>query len=143
MTSFQKPVAQIDTANKTKSHLPRLMLIVIIVMSILIFSFAVIANYFGTNARKAGSTADLSIKQVIVGNDVLNIPANVFRFKKQRQATTSKQIDLFYYWPGFQVYSVATHNLFYGPESSIENLIFSTIENRTMQFDMSERLLPV
>lgn len=119
------------------------MLVVVIVMSVLIFLFALSAKYFGTNAKKAGSTADLSIKQIIVGNDVLNIPANVFRFKKQRQATTSKRIDLFYYWPGFQGYSKTKHNLFYGPDSSTENLIFSTIENRTMQFDMSARLQPV
>lgn len=128
---------------KAESRLPRLMLIVVVVMSILIFSFALSAYYFGTNAKKAGSTANLSIKQIIVGNDVLNIPSNVFRFEKQRQATTSKRIDLFYYWPGFQGYSAANHNLFYGPESSTENLIFSTIKNRDMQFDMSARLQPV
>jgi len=147
MTSFPKPVpkptTQSTSANKAKSRLPQLMLLVVVVMSVLIFSFAISANYFGTNAKKTGSTSDLSIKQIIVGNDVLNIPANVFRFEKQRQATTSKRLDLFYYWPGFQGYSVATHNLFYGADSSTENLIFSTIENRTMQFDMSARLQPV
>ena len=143
MTSFQKPAAQINPANETKSRLPRLMLIVVIVMSVLIFLFAVGANYFGNNAKKAGSTADSSIKQIIVGNDVLNIPANVFRFAKQRQATTTKRLDLFYYWPGFLGYSTADHNLFYGPKNSTENLIFSTIENRKMQFDMSARLQPV
>ena len=116
---------------------------VVIMMSIVILSFAISAFYFGTNAKKAGSTEDLSIKQIVVGNDVLNIPANVFRFEEQRQATTSKRLDLFYYWPGFQGYSTANHNLFYGPDSSPENLIFSTIENRTMQFDMSARLQPV
>ncbi len=143
MTSIQKPPVQIAAADKTKSRLPRLMLIVVVVMSVVIFSFAIAARYFGTNAKKAESTADASIMQIIVGNDVLNIPANVFRFEKQRQATTSKRLDLFYYWPGFQGYSKANHNLFYGPDSSTEHLIFSTIQNRTMQFDMSARLQSV
>ena len=147
MNPFQKPApnpaTQYTSGPTPKSRLPQLMLLVVIVVSVVIFSFAISANYFGTNAKKAGTTSDLSIKQIIVGNDVLNIPANVFRFEEQRQATTLKRLDLFYYWPGFQGYSKANHNLFYGQDSSTENLIFSSIENRKMQLDMSARLQPV
>jgi hypothetical protein len=147
MASNQKPIlkpaVQTATPKTSSSPLPRLMLMIVIVMSVLIFLFAIGANYFGSSAKKAGSTTELSIKQIIVGNDVLNIPANVFRFEEQRQATTSKRLDLIYYWPGVQGYSQSNHELFYGHESSTENLIFSTIENRIMQFDMSARLQPV
>ncbi len=147
MASFQKtilkPAVQTAIPKESSSRLPRLMLMVVILLGVLIFLFTIGANYFGTNAKKAGSTTDISIKQIIVGNDVLNIPANVFRFEEQQQSTTAKRLDLFYYWQGFQGYSLANHNLFYGPDSSTENLIFSTIENRNMQLDMSARLQPV
>ncbi len=132
-TDQQEPQAQ-------ASRLPKIMLTVVVLTGIVVVSFTLGAQYFGRQAIKSINSDDLSIKQIIVGNDVVNIPANVFRLKNQREATTSKRLDLFYLWPDFEGYSLARHDRFYGKEASSDNLIFVTIENRKISLDMSARL---
>ncbi len=145
MSSSQSPSPNTDPQEPQAraSRLPKIMLIVVMLTGITVVSFTLGAQYFGRKAIKSGNSDDRSIRQIIVGNDVVNIPANVFRFKNQREATTSKRLDLFYLWPGFEGYSLARHNLFYGKEANSDNLIFVTIENRKISLDMSARLKAV
>jgi len=138
-----KPATNQVEPERIASRFPRIMLSVVITISILVFAFVTAAKYFGSYAIKSGSSEDTSIRQIIVGNDVLNIPANVFRFKEQRQAITAKQLDLFFHWPDFKGYSLARHELFYGQAGTPGDLIFVTINNRKISLDMSERFKPV
>jgi len=87
-------------------------------------------------------TVDTTPMQVIIGDDVLNIPANLIRFRQQRKTMTPEQIDLAVVWPSGAGYSQSTKQQFLlaGPQ---QKLIFIKLRKRAMAFDMSARLDPI
>ncbi len=89
-----------------------------------------------------GYTADTNVLQVVLGNDVLSIPANLIRFKQQRNTATPEQIDLALLWPSGTGYSEQDKDRFRqtGPEQSI---LFVKLTKREMALDMSQRLEPI
>lgn len=96
----------------------------------------------GEELSHAGHTADETPRQIVVGNDVLNIPANLIRFRSQRNAAQAGRVDLFALWPALEGYSETNAEAFTGAEVN-EKLIFVTIEPRTMTQDMSGRIGPI
>lgn len=87
-------------------------------------------------------SSDETSKQFIIGNDVLQIPLNMIRFAVQREQTVLNQVDLAMYWIDGSGFVEANRRVFLTPEGA-KDLIFISIGNRTLDFDMSDRLQPI
>ena len=87
-------------------------------------------------------TTDSASRQFIIGNDVLEIPLNTMRFAAQREKTVLRQADLVLYWAdgtGFD----DTHSERFLDPAHTGQLIFVTINERALDFDMSQRVAPI
>nr|WP_247876707.1 hypothetical protein [Ochrobactrum sp. CM-21-5] len=80
--------------------------------------------------------------EVVIGNNVLSIPANMIRFAKQRRDGVTARLDLYARWPGLTGYSEAERTIF-NLQTPKRQLIFMSIEEHTMSRDMSGRFLPI
>ena len=81
-------------------------------------------------------------KQFIVGNDVLEVPLNMVRFSNQRDKSVLSRADLVMYWIDGTGFQEANRRIFLTPEGT-KDLIFLTLEERKMDFDMSGRFQPI
>ncbi|MBB5701714.1 hypothetical protein FHS76_001576 [Ochrobactrum daejeonense] len=96
----------------------------------------------GPVIARGGHTDSTRAYEVIVGNNVLSTSANMIRFSSQRRDGVAARLDLYARWPGLTGYTErdrATFNLL-TPE---RQLIFMSIEERTMSRDMTGRYLPI
>ncbi len=106
---------------------------------LIIFGFVAGTLWLKYQIAQTDFTGDTQIRQIILGNDVLNIPANFIRFEKQRNSDTLDRVDLAILWPdgsGFsQANSVEFQNI--GPAP---NILFISLHKRKLGLDMSGRL---
>ena len=84
-------------------------------------------------------TVDTKLKQIILSNDVLNIPANLIRFERQRNSDTLDRIDLAILWPDGSGYSQKLSTDFQNTGLTT-NVIFLSLVKRKLSLDMSGRL---
>ncbi|MEP7455361.1 hypothetical protein [Phyllobacterium sp. SB3] len=102
-----------------------------------------IAGYFlGHTISLGGHTEDTSVQEIVIGNDILQIPANMIRFDRQRRNGIAERVDLYLHWPEMQGYSPEFKDDFNGAGSE-KKLLFLTFETRQGSQDMSGRYGPV
>lgn len=89
-----------------------------------------------------GFTSDTRRVQIIIGNDVVKIPANLIRFENQRDKDTLSQVDLLMLWPNGEGYSLENQKAF-RETGEDQKLIFMSFMPRKIQFDMDGRLAPI
>ncbi len=87
-------------------------------------------------------TASTTPIEVVIGNDVLNIPANAIRFRQQRAAGIHDRIDLYLRWPALDGYRADADADFHS-ETVNPNLILVSLTPRAMRLDMSGRVEPI
>ncbi len=100
------------------------------------------AEHFGENLSRAGHSNSTEKLEIVVANNVLNIQENAIRFPKQRVAGVHNRIELYLHWPTMSGYTDTLSEAF-NNASSMEELLFLSVEPRTMSFDMSGRLEPI
>lgn len=99
-------------------------------------------RYFGPTIAMGGHTDRTTPHEIIIGNNVLTVPANMMRFRKQRHDGAAARVELYIKWPDMAGYSEKDRNIF-NLQSANRQLIFLTIEERAMSRDMSGRYLPI
>ncbi|MDF1610023.1 hypothetical protein PZ897_17725 [Hoeflea sp. YIM 152468] len=112
------------------------------VMCLVTLAIAVTGRMIGKSISHAGNTADPTVHEIIIGNDVLGLPANVIRFQSQRVSGVQNAVDTYFAWPGMRGYSLENRNIF-NQTSSAKGLIFARITQATMSRDMSGRFDPI
>ncbi len=100
------------------------------------------AHHFGGDLSRAGHSNSTQELEIVVANNVLNVKENVIRFPKQRQAGVHDRIELYLHWPTLSGYTDELGDVF-NNSGNMEELVFLSIEPRTMSFDMSGRLEPI
>ncbi|MDD9910602.1 MAG: hypothetical protein OXR62_13050 [Ahrensia sp.] len=90
-------------------------------------------------ANKSGFTKEQALRRIVVGNDILEIPANYIRRPEQRDAVTAETLDLAMLWPAGTGYSADNADRFL-EDSATSDLIFMTVARREMELDMTQRL---
>jgi hypothetical protein len=100
------------------------------------------AHLAGGSIANAGHSSDMSLRQIVVGNDVLEVPANKIRFGSQRRAHTAARLDLYMHWPSMNGFSDNLRPIFNSTEIE-PSILFLTIEPRSMSLDMSGRIEPI
>ncbi|MEM9332782.1 MAG: hypothetical protein AAGA53_15775 [Pseudomonadota bacterium] len=111
----------------------------LLAFSILLYGFV---SLFGGGISRGGHSASTQQLEVIVGNSALRIPANTIRFQSQRHAGAHGRIELYLHWPTLSGYNDVLEASF-SRASDQSDLIFLSLEPRTMSLDMSGRIEPI
>jgi hypothetical protein len=97
-----------------------------------------VSDWFAANE----TTADTSQYEIVIGDDVLYVPANAIRFRAQRASSAQNRIDLHLRWPELDGYTAEADTEFRGDRAN-PNLILLTLASRAMRLDMSGRVEPI
>ena len=137
-----------DTAS-TIEHTPLLsprfvwkLTAVIAVMCLITLAITVTGRMIGKSISYAGNTADRTLQEIVIGNDVLSLPSNVIRFENQRVSGVQNAVDTYFAWPGMSGYSEARRETFTQTRSA-HGLVFARVTQATMSRDMSGRFVPI
>jgi hypothetical protein len=96
----------------------------------------------GRSIAAVGHTEDTTLYEIVIGNNVLAVPANMIRFEKGRREGEAYRLDLYLKWPQMTGYTNADRDEFNNRDNR-RNIIFLTVEERQMSRDMSGRLEPI
>lgn len=112
------------------------------VMCLVTLAIAVTGRMIGNSISHAGNTADQTVYEIVIGNDVLSLSANVIRFESQRVSGAQSAVDTYFTWPEMSGYSLENRDIF-NQTNSAHGLIFARIAQATMSRDMSGRFTPI
>jgi hypothetical protein len=96
----------------------------------------------GRSLSLAGHTDDTTVHEIVIGNDVLAVPANAIRFERSRRDGEASRLDLYLRWPDMSGYSRDARDDFNHANGS-RNILFLSFAERMMSRDMSARLDPI
>ncbi|MER9328920.1 hypothetical protein [Mesorhizobium sp. M0488] len=99
-------------------------------------------KWFGHSIAMAGYTDDATIREVVIGNNVIAVPANVIRFDQARRDGIASRLDLYLRYPQMDGYSEAARDDF-NHMGTNRNIIFLSFEQQMMSRDMSGRFAPI
>ena len=97
------------------------------------------ARTFGDDISRSGHSVSNRALNITIGLDRLKVPENGIRFKKQRIDGPAIKLDLYRHWPSLAGYSDELKHEF-NSDSETSDIIFLTLESRSMSFDMSGRI---
>ncbi|WP_236020199.1 hypothetical protein [Brucella anthropi] len=118
------------------------LLLAVIVLILLSVAVNVGGRLLGPLIARGGHSDSTHGYEIIIGNNVLSIPANMIRFSNQRRDGVTRRLDLYARWPGLTGYTERDRAIF-NLLTSKRHLIFMSIEQRTMSRDMSGRYLAI
>lgn len=111
-------------------------------LALLSLAISVGGKWFGRSIALAGHTDDTTLREIVIGNNVILAPANAIRFGRQRHGGVADRLDLYLRWPGLDGYSDAARDDFNHAGDS-RRILFLSFEERVMSRDMSGRLQPI
>lgn len=99
-------------------------------------------KWFGRSIAMAGYSDDMTVRQVVIGKNVIAVPANFIRFEQARRDGIASRLDLYLRYPQMDGYSEAARDDF-NHSGSNRNIIFLSFEQQMMSRDMSGRFAPI
>ncbi len=99
-------------------------------------------KWFGRSIAMAGHTDDRSLREIVIGNNVISTPANAIRFERARRNGPAQRLDLYLRWPELVGYSELTRDDFNHVNGG-RRIIFVSLEHQAMSRDMSGRFVPI
>ncbi|CAN7619040.1 hypothetical protein LJR234_004863 [Mesorhizobium amorphae] len=99
-------------------------------------------KWLGRSIAMAGYTDDTTIHEVVIGNNVIAVPANMIRFEQARRDGIASRLDLYLRYPEMDGYSAAARDDFNHTGSS-RDIVFLSFEQQMMSRDMSGRFAPI
>lgn len=116
----------------------------IIAITLLIAAVAMFAtaHFFGDSLSRAGHSSSTKNLEIVIGNEYLRVPSNKVRFYSQRSSGAHEKLDLYIHWPSLSGYRDSLSSDFNNSNED-KNLVFISIEPRSMSFDMSGRVTPI
>jgi hypothetical protein len=112
------------------------------VLALLSVAISIGGKSLGRSIAMAGHTDDITIHEVVIGNNVILAPANAIRFERQRRDGVADRLDLYLHWPDMHGYSAALRNDF-NNVGGARRIVFVSIEQQMMSRDMSGRFEPI
>ena len=100
------------------------------------------ALLFGDGISRSGHSASTERLEVVIGNSALRIPANTIRFGNQRLSGPHQRMEMYLHWPTLSGYSDALERSF-SRTGDQSDLIFLSLEPRSMSLEMSGRIEPI
>lgn len=111
-------------------------------LAALSLGLTVAGHFYGHIISLGGHSENTTHREIVIGNNVLDIPANMIRFDKQRRSGVAERVDLYLHWPDMQGYQPQFMDDFNG-SGSAKQLLFLTFEPRAALQDMSGRYGPI
>ncbi len=96
----------------------------------------------GSRLSMGGHTDDTALHEIVIGNDVLSVSANLIRYPEQRRDGIANRLDLYALWPDMDGFTEQTRAAFNNMDAG-KSLLFLSFEQRTLSRDMSGRLDPI
>jgi hypothetical protein len=114
----------------------------IVALAIITVALGFAGRYFGHTISLGGHTEETALHEIVIGNNVLSLPANTIRFRAQRRDGVAQRVDLYLHWPDMQGYQAGFIKDFNGAGET-KTLLFLTFEPRATSRDMSGRYGPI
>lgn len=111
-------------------------------LAILSVAISVGGKWFGRSIAMGGHTDDTTVHEIVLGNDVLAVPANTIRFEAARRDGIAERLDLYLHWPDMTGYSAANAADF-NRAGEDGRILFLRFEPRMMSRDMTGRFEPI
>ncbi|RUX30484.1 hypothetical protein EOA13_08755 [Mesorhizobium sp. M7A.F.Ca.US.011.01.1.1] len=112
------------------------------VLALLSAAISLAGKWFGHSIAMAGYTDDATVHQVVIGNNVITVPANAIRFAQARRDGIASRLDLYLRYPRMDGYSEPARNDF-NHTGTVKNIVFLSFEQQMMSRDMSGRFAPI
>ena len=99
-------------------------------------------KWLGRSIALAGHTEDTTPRSIVIGDNLISVPANAIRFERDRHDGMAERLDLYLHWPDMRGYSAELRNDF-NNIGGARSIIFLSIEQQMMSRDMSGRFEPI
>lgn len=99
-------------------------------------------KWLGAELALAGYTDDPSLREIVIGNNVIAAPANMIRFERARLDGVTNRLDLYMRWPLLDGYTADARDDFNDADGK-PKILFLAFEPRMMSRDMSGRFEPI
>lgn len=112
------------------------------VMAALSLALSLAGRWFGAEIALGGHTEDKTLHEIVIGNNVLVVPANMIRLEKARRDGVAARLDLYARWPQMDGYSAEARDAFNNADGR-PRIVFLGFEEPMMSRDMSGRFAPI
>jgi len=110
-------------------------------LALLSVAISVGGKWLGRSIAMAGYTDDATVRRIVMGNNLISVPANFIRFDQARRDGIASRLDLYLRYPEMDGYSMAARDDF--NHATTRKIIFLSFEPRMMSRDMSGRFAPI
>lgn len=121
------------------SNFPALVMKLCIFMALSAVIIYSAAGYYGSIIAKGGHSTSLTHHQILIGDDLVNAPENMIRFRSQRKSGSLNRLDLYLHWPTMSGYSNELADAFNSTNPATP-ILYVALEPRDMSSDMSGRV---
>ncbi|RUX01612.1 hypothetical protein EOA35_16400 [Mesorhizobium sp. M8A.F.Ca.ET.023.01.1.1] len=111
-------------------------------LALLSIAISLGGKWFGRSIAMAGYTDDATVREVVIGHNIITVPANFIRFEPARRDGIASRLDLYLRYPQMDGYSEASRDDF-NHAGANRNIIFLSFEQQMMSRDMSGRFAPI
>ncbi|MGN6466816.1 MAG: hypothetical protein ACTHLP_15185 [Rhizobiaceae bacterium] len=103
---------------------------------------AAAGRWLGPSISMGGYSDDPTSREIVIGNNVLLVPANMIRFQEARRDGVAPKLDLYLRWPDLTGYTEAARDDFNGKDGR-KDILFLSFEPQAMSRDMGGRFEPI
>ncbi len=111
-------------------------------MAVLSALISIGGRYVGGSIALGGHTEDQTLREIVIGNNVLVVQSNAIRFESERRDGVAAGLHLYLKWPEMKGYRADLRDDF-NNAGGARNILFLTFEPRMMSRDMTGRLEPI
>jgi hypothetical protein len=111
-------------------------------LALLSVAISVGGKWLGRSIAMAGYTDVTTAHEIVIGNNVITVPANFIRFDQARRDGVASRLDLYLRYPEMDGYSAAARDDF-NHTGTAKKIVFLSFEPRMMSRDMSGRFAPI
>jgi hypothetical protein len=115
---------------------------VFVALAVISALIAAAGRWLGPSISLGGYSDDPAPREIVIGNNVLSVPANAIRFAEARRDGVAARLDLYLRWPDLTGYSDAARQDFNGAGGR-KDILFLSFEPQRMSQDMSSRFQPI
>ncbi|RWL41741.1 MAG: hypothetical protein EOR60_28400 [Mesorhizobium sp.] len=110
-------------------------------LALLSVAISVGGKWLGRSIAMAGYSDDTTVRRIVMGNNLISVPANFIRFDQARRDGIASRLDLYLRYPEMDGYSAAARDDF--NHTTARKIIFLSFEPRMMSREMSGRFAPI
>lgn len=114
----------------------------LVALALLSLAVTIAGKWLGERIAMGGHTDDTTIHAVVMGDNLLAVPANMIRFEQARRNGDADRLDLYVRYPAMEGYSRATRDAFNHADAS-DSILFLGFSEQIMSRDMSGRFAPI